>query len=384
VIIAIVSALADPLAEPGRADAGGRNVYVGALARALAALGNRVVAYTRRAGPARPARSALAPQCELVDIDAGPSGPLGEAHADAFATELRRHWASDPPDVVHAQGWTSARAALTAAKPLGIPVVVTFDGRGAGQRRRDEAAIVRAADRIIATSSADVFTLMQLGATPRAVKIVPCGVDVAAFAPDGDSVPRGPRLRLAAIGRLAPRTGIADTIAALAATGNAELVVAGGSDDVHSDPDAQRLRDIARSCGVAERVTLLGRLPHGAVPAFLRSADVVVCVPWDQPFGMAVLEAMACGKPVVVSHVGGLVDLVADGLTGIHVPPCDPRRLAEALATLAGDAAKVLRLGRFAAERAARYAWPRIAAETLAVYRSAGEQRPGVRAMVPG
>ena len=98
----------------------------------------------------------------------------------------------------------------------------------------------------------------------------------------------------------------------------------------------RRLRSLAASLGVADRVELRGRgRARRACPRCMRSADVVCCTPWYEPFGIVPLEAMACGTPVVASAVGGLIDTVVDGVTGLHVPPRVPDRIAEAIAALA-------------------------------------------------
>jgi glycosyltransferase involved in cell wall biosynthesis len=102
----------------------------------------------------------------------------------------------------------------------------------------------------------------------------------------------------------------------------------------------------------------------------LRSADAVVCVPWYEPFGIVPLEAMACGVPVIASAVGGLVDTVVDGVTGLHVPPREPAAVAKATRRLLADPAYARALGAAGAERAKRrYSWERVAAATLDVYR---------------
>jgi glycosyltransferase involved in cell wall biosynthesis len=219
-----------------------------------------------------------------------------------------------------------------------------------------------------------VFELLRMGANPRSLRIVPCGVDLDRFTPDGEREPRRTaRLRIVTLSRLVPRKGIGDVVEALAGVPDAELVIAGGGEgpDVVTDPEAQRLAELARSAGVGDRVYLRGRVAHADVPALLRSADVVACTPWYEPFGIVPLEAMACGVPVVVSSVGGLVDTVVDGLTGLHVPPHDARRLAHALRSLAADPARRRMFGRLGADRVrARYSWSRIAADTLDVYRA--------------
>jgi len=94
-------------------------------------------------------------------------------------------------------------------------------------------------------------------------------------------------------------------------------------------------------------------------------------VPWYEPFGIVPLEAMACGVPIVASAVGGLLDTILDGTTGVHVPPRDPGALQAALASLLADPQRRSSLGAAGAQRACkRYGWNRIASDTLAVYAS--------------
>ena len=118
-------------------------------------------------------------------------------------------------------------------------------------------------------------------------------------------------------------------------------MVAGGPavEQLDDDPEAQRLRRVALRAGVADRVVLLGRVSREAMPALFRSADVVVAVPWYEPFGIVPLEAMACGRPVVATAVGGMLDSVLDGVTGLLVPPKDPKTLGQRLRGLLDDRA---------------------------------------------
>jgi glycosyltransferase involved in cell wall biosynthesis len=96
---------------------------------------------------------------------------------------------------------------------------------------------------------------------------------------------------------------------------------------------------------------------------------VVACVPWYEPFGIVPLEAMGCGVPVVGSAVGGLLDTVVDGVTGVLVPPRRPDLLAGALAGLLADPVARRRMGRAGARRARScYGWDRVAAMTEDVY----------------
>jgi glycosyltransferase involved in cell wall biosynthesis len=115
------------------------------------------------------------------------------------------------------------------------------------------------------------------------------------------------------------------------------------------------------------------------VPALLRSADAVVCVPWYEPFGIVPLEAMACGRPVVASAVGGIQDTVVDQVTGLLVPPRRPDVLAGALRRLLAAPTQALAFGIAGRDRVlARYCWDRIADSTVAVYEEVLAERAGV------
>jgi hypothetical protein len=127
---------------------------------------------------------------------------------------------------------------------------------------------------------------------------------------------------LVSAGRLVRRKGYDTTIEALTRLPDTELLIAGGG-DATPEPEHDRLLTLADQLGVADRVRLIGQVAHPQMPALLRSADLVVCSPWYEPFGIVPLEAMACGVPVVASAVGGMLDSVVDGVTGAHVPPRD-------------------------------------------------------------
>jgi glycosyltransferase involved in cell wall biosynthesis len=123
-------------------------------------------------------------------------------------------------------------------------------------------------------------------------------------------------------------------------------------------------------------VLFVGCVARDAVPALIRSSDAVVCAPWYEPFGMVPLEAMACGRPVVATAVGGLVDTVVDGVTGWLVPPRQPRALAEALDALVGDPGMRADFGKAGRRRVeSRYAWSHIAQATAGVYLDVARQR---------
>lgn len=387
--IAMVSEHASPLAVLGGVDAGGQNVHVAALARAMASTGTEVLVYTRRDNSALPKRVKFTDGVVVHHVDAGPPEAIPKdellRYMDDFSDELLREWQVGAPDVVHAHFWMSGRASLRASRATRIPMVQTFHALGVEKRRhqgakdtsppsrlREEQLIIQQVERIIATASAEAFELIRQGGDKDRITVVPCGVDLAEFTPEGRRDKRTPGIhRILVLSRLVERKGISDVIEALRLLPNTELLIAGGPASAHvaEDPEARRLRAIAQELNLMDRVHFLGRISRENVPSLMRSADVVACVPWYEPFGMVPLEAMACGIPVVASAVGGLVDTVVDGITGFHVASRAPIQLAGALRALLQNEQLRIDFGQSGRRRAVRrYGWDRIAKDTLDIY----------------
>ncbi|MEV4416475.1 glycosyltransferase [Catellatospora sp. NPDC049609] len=391
---ALISEHASPLAALGGVDAGGQNVHVAQLAAALSRQGHQVRVYTRRD---RPDAEPVVTVPDGYTVEHVPVGPPEEIPKDdllpymgAFADWLVRSWQRSgfDPDVVHAHFWMSGLAAMDAARRHDRPYVVTYHALGAVKRRMQgagdtspprrvelERAVGHAATRIIAQCSDEIAELLGYGFPKDKIDTVPSGVDTGVFtpAPGGGPPHRSPR-RVLSVGRLVPRKGFADLIAAMARVPGAELVIAGGppADRLAEDAEARRLRELVRRLGLGDRVRLLGGVPQSRMPDLYRSADVLACTPDYEPFGITPLEAMACQVPVVAYAVGGLSDSVRAGLTGDLVAPHDVDGLAACLRGLLDDPLRRLRYGQAAGAIArAGYTWPRVAERVAQVYRRA-------------
>ncbi|MEU4717876.1 glycosyltransferase [Micromonospora purpureochromogenes] len=389
--IAMISEHASPLAVLGEEDAGGQNTHVAELAAALVGEGHDVRVYTRRDAVDLP---------DVVDAAAGyqvrhvPAGPAQRVPKDEllpymgeFGRWMAEQWGEQGwrPDVAHAHFWMSGLATLHAGRRTNTPVVLTYHALGSVKRRhqgvRDtsppgrigyERALGRAADRVIVQCQDEIGELVRLGVPRSRMALVPSGVNEEMFRPEGPVAPRDrARPRILTVGRMVERKGFQDVIRALPAVPEAECVVVGGpaAELLPADSFARRLGALAESCGVADRVKLVGAVPREEMGAWYRSADVLVAAPWYEPFGLTPLEGMACGVPVIGTNVGGIADTVVDGLTGDLVPPRDPRALGTAIRRLLAD-----RVRRFAYATAAldrirsRYSWKRCAEQLSAVY----------------
>ncbi|MBM2621471.1 glycosyltransferase [Actinoplanes sp. LDG1-06] len=397
--IAMISEHASPLAALGGVDAGGQNTHVAELAGALAAAGHQVRVYTRRDSPDQPDVTPTG-FGDVVHVPAGPASALPKdellPYMGAFADRLAEDWRTEwKPDVAHAHFWMSGLAAVTAGRRCDVPVVQTYHALGSVKRRHQgradtspphrvayERELGRTVDRVIVQCHDEIRELTRLGIPRTRMTLVPSGVNVERFRPDGPAVPRDPdRTRILTVARLVERKGVEDLIRALPAVRNAELVVVGGppDGDLDGDPYARKLRRLAEASRVADRVVLAGAVPAHEMPQWYRSADLLAATPWYEPFGLTVLEAMACGVPVVATGVGGLADTVVDGVTGDLVPPRDPARLSTALRKLAGDDMRRLGYAAAAADRIEfTYAWPRIAERLADVYAGVAANTPEV------
>ncbi|WP_030437342.1 glycosyltransferase [Actinoplanes subtropicus] len=383
--IAMISEHASPLATLGGVDAGGQNTHVAELSAALAGDGHDVRVYTRRDGNDLPDIVPLGDGVDVVHVPAGPPEALPKdellPHMGGFAEWLADDWRETwKPDVAHAHFWMSGLATVTAARRFDLPVLQTFHALGSVKRRYQgvadtspaqrigyERALGRAVDRIVVQCQEEIGELVRMGVPRGRMALVPSGVNTDRFHPGGPAVSRVPGLRrILTVARPVERKGVEDLIRALPRVPNAELVVVGGA---QSDPYVRKLAALARDCHVDDRLRLAGAVPAHEMPAWYRSADLLAATPWYEPFGLTVLEAMACGVPVVASAVGGLVDTVVDGVTGELVAPRDPAGLSRTLRKLLHDETRRVSYGAAAHDRAVQsYAWPRIAHRLAVVY----------------
>jgi glycosyltransferase involved in cell wall biosynthesis len=261
--------------------------------------------------------------------------------APALLTSFVRAARRADADLLHAHwipaGWVAART--------GKPYVVQVWGTDVELLRRVPrlaGSVLRGARLVIAASSALADAARRLGA--QDVRVIPSGIDIPAEV--GEEAQPAEVLYA---GRLSEEKGVLELVAA---AGDLNLVVAGDGPLRRRVPQAR------------------GFLPNDELQHLYARAAVVACPSRREGFGVACLEAMAHGRPVVASAVGGLKDLVVDGETGLLVPPRDPQALRAALERLLADRDLRRRLGAAGRERAReRFSWDAVTDATIAAYR---------------
>lgn len=251
------------------------------------------------------------------------------------------------PDILHAHYATSygLLGALSGFRPFVVSVWGTdvYDFPRTSPLHR--ALLVRnlaAADALTSTSHA-MAAVTAPYAPGRAIAVIPFGVDLARFVPGAP--PAIPTLGCAKI--LEPKYGQEHLIRALALLVQRDpgrplrLQLAGAG------YSREALEALTRDLGLGDRVEFLGRLPADAIPAFMQGLTIFAMPSVDdsESFGVAAVEAAACGLPVVATPVGGVSEVVRHGETGLLVPPRDPQALADALERLLMDPAERLAFG---------------------------------------
>jgi len=393
--VACLSIHTSPLAVPGSGDAGGMNVYVHELARALAGRGVQVDVFT---GGSEGGEIEVAPGYRVVRLPAGTGRRASEGLAEAvgdFAEGVARwairHRASY--DILHSHYWLSGWAGLLLHEVLRVPLAISFHTLGRvkdATRRHDQARagllrlaaeteVIARAGCVIASTPEEAAQLIEhYAARPERLCVSPPGVDHAVFRPGPRQearaalgLPADGRLVLF-VGRIQPLKGPEVALEAFRLLAerfpDCRLLVIGGPSGPQGAGEVARLQGAVAAARLEERVLFHDPMPHPALAAAYRAADVVVVPSRSESFGLVAAEAQACGLPVVAAAVGGLRQVVADGESGVLVSGWEPREYAAALGGILGDAEVAARLSRGAVAQAERFSWTSAADRMLELY----------------
>ena len=393
--VAFLTVHACPLAPPGQGKSGGMNVHVRQLARALGKMGILVDIFTRAHGDQPETIENLGDCVRVVHLPAGDAeAPLEELYGylpqflegvEEFQRENGLTY-----QAVHSHYWLSGWVGQKMARNLNIPHLVTFHTLAlikmqsrAGEkeplrRQQTEREIMASASKIVAFSRHERDAMARLyGADPKRIELVPCGVDLTRFRPLDQEESRrrlglnGDKVFLY-VGRIESLKGVdllVHTAAHLEIPQGVRVLVVGG-DNGGQNQEVERLRQLAQDLDVAEVVDFVGRVDQEELPVYYSAADVCVVPSFYESFGLAALESMACGTPVVASRVGGLSTIIQHGHTGYLKSWRCPEAFANSLEMITSSKSLLESMGQAARRRAEGMGWDQVASAMAAHYQS--------------
>ncbi|MDQ5815544.1 MAG: glycosyltransferase [Actinomycetota bacterium] len=395
--LGVVSYHSSPLVEPGSGDSGGMTIYVRELAEAMARQGVRTDIFTRATGD-QSRITELSPLVRAITIDAGP-GSLSKSELPAYIGEFSAGIADLTEgegihyDAIHSHYWQSGLAAKALVERWNVPFVhshhtlarVKNSHLAAGdvpepQERIDgEMEVIRSADVLVASTDDEWDHLACLyGASHDRLKTIHPGVDHSLFSRGDRAAARAllglrDEVVVLYVGRIQRLKGIELAVRAVEQlVGPVErdvvFMIVGGASGTDGDSEVRRLNELVTELDLESNVRFMGPQRHDCLPAFYNASDALVVCSHSESFGLAALEAQACGTPVVGTPVGGLSYVVRDGESGFLVDTRDPVVFASRLKTLLGDE-QLIRDFRVSAVRSAQaFSWKRSAAEFIELF----------------
>jgi colanic acid/amylovoran biosynthesis glycosyltransferase len=320
--------------------------------RQLAGAFGAAAGHPRRAGP-------VAARLARHVVDGHRASRRTDLQYDtAYLLATVRPWLRGPAgDLIHCHFGPVGRLGADIARLRGnrSPLVTTFHGSDLSRRLQQEPAGFY--DRLFATGTAFLAVsdhwrrrLVDLGCPPERTLVHHMGVDCATLAFRPRHAAEGEPVRCLSVGRLVEKKGFADAVDAVARAAAAGVPVR--YDIVGDGPLRATLQQRIDGHGAGGTIRLLGSRTRDEVADLLAGAHVflapsVTASDGDQEgIPVSIMEAMACGLPVLSTHHSGIPELVLDGETGFLVPERDPEALAARLATLAGSPAAWPTMGR--------------------------------------
>ena len=386
----------DPLAKLGGKQAGGQNNYVKQLALALENKGWQVDVATHWCDSSAPQIEEFGNSCRVIRLEAGHRGFVSKdemySMLPAFYEELKSVVNIDSYDIAHTHYWLSGLIGKKLKKDFGLPYVHTAHSLGWAkekatgvhdQRRLNaEKAILKDADQVLATTNNEKQLIKRFVDSPSPIKVIPIGVDQA-FKVRGNrthlrrkfgysnplfvfagrlEVTKGIFTLLKAFQLLAEKTDSSNTPHLIIAGGDAEAI------DLETKlPKDSKLREAVR--GIEDLVEFIGPQSQEQLALLFNSATATIVPSFYESFGMVAAEAQACGSPVIASDVGGLKNVVQNGITGLLVETENEIDLAIAMGVLSANTLLTERLSHQAVQIALKdFDWDSISSRINSLY----------------
>jgi len=395
----------DPLGRIGEPDIGGQCVYIRELVSELAAQGTRVLTFTRDRSDSKPQQEPIAPGADLIRIPCGPEGFLPkekiQPYLSEFANRMSTHLRGDEIIISHfwdggyvasllesTGKWIHTSHSLGKRKLASLPQA---DHAKYSDRIRTESEIMERCDAMIASTTLERQDLVNLyGADKAKISVIPPGVDTNRFHPPHDrqalkkELGFSPGLLVSTMGRLDIRKGFdlffraaAQVMEKLGKETDIQFVLSAGTDaeDLHEARERDRLAKLLKTLQIEKSVRWLPVLSADEVPLYYGASDVFVMPSRYELFGIVLLEAMACGVPVVTTKFGGPPEIVSDGRDGRLIDPTNINMFVSAIVDLLSNLNLREQMGKTAREHVEeRYCWETLARKHQKLYTNDGEE----------
>ena len=393
--VALISFHACPLASPGEGKSGGMNVYVSQLSRSLNKLGIEVDIFTRDHQGSHTSYDNDLDGVRVIHLPGGDvEAPMDELFG--FLPEFLHNMRSfvSESDInygaVHSHYWLSGWICRLFAQDMKANHVITFHtlslikmqsrpGEFETLQRQDtERDLITDTPAIVAFSPHERDAMVRLyGANLDNINLVPCGVDLGTFKPISREVSRG-NLGLNGdkvllyVGRIESLKGLDLLVHTAAQIRNVDdidgmrVLVVGGDDGKSHELD--RIKQLTQELNVSNIFDFVGRVDQDELPMYYSAADVCVVPSFYESFGLAALESMACGTPVVASRVGGLSTVVKHGSTGYLQSWRCPEAFANSVEMIMSSQNLRDSMGLAARNQAETLGWDNVASHMIDIY----------------
>lgn len=404
--IAMISFHTCPLASEEGKETGGMNVYVLELSRQLAANGYVVDIFTRSQDKKNKKIVSLSPNLRVIHIPAGPEKTIAKKNLQEYLPEFATHVCDFMKeenlvyDIVHCHYYLSGLAGIEINKilPQALPMVMTFhtlalmknlvarDEMEKEEKERIDAEflLIHHAQKIIAPSSSDQEYLTYLYNTPKEkVVVITPGVDTTVFTPMDQTKAKiyvqantNEKIILF-VGRIEPLKGIDVLMYAMKIVREKNpsllfsLWIVGGdvSQKKHLwSKELQKLEKLRQLLQMKTIVHFVGQQPQSKLPFYYNAADVVVMPSHYESFGMAALEAMACGVPVITTNVSGIASLLDETHDSLITSVNNPLLLASQIEALLTNQKEHDKISKEVYEKVQDLHWKHIAQKVRILY----------------
>ncbi len=393
-----------PLSPVGSDGVGGMNIYLKELSLALACdPGTEIDIFTRDRNLSKVGIKRLMPNVRVIHLPAGPKCFVDRkslyGYLPEFVENLKGFMSKEKKtyDVIYTHYWLSGLAGEYLKHYFNIPLVHTYHtlaflkNRVSNEpehrnRMLTERHLSFAADLIISSSSEEKRNLMEeYGVSPQKIKVIYPGVNHNLFYPsrtktafqetgysEDDKI-------LLYVGRVEPIKGLMTIIEAFALLKKSRnplskklklIVIGGGKKDseLSYNPEAKRIKAAVETSGLKEKIVFLGSKEQAALKEFYSAADVLIVPSLYESFGLVVVEALACGTPVLVSKVGKMRTIVKEGKNGFSFAPGSPEILVNGIKEFFRKKNLLWEEARIRQDIIDRFSWDKTGRETQRVF----------------